>query len=137
MHPVSTGASTATASQGQRGAVEEARGAAEAPATAEEAQGAAEAPATAVEVGDAAEALATAEYIGDTTEAPATVMVKEVVEGAAGVAVEVAAHKRPSSPSPLTAAPRAKWSLACDSRRDELLSTPSPTLTAASAAASA
>jgi hypothetical protein len=82
-------------------------------------------------------ALATAET-GDATEAAATVTVKEVVEGAAGVeAEEVAARKRPSSPSSLTAAPRAIWSLVCGSRRGELLSTPSLTLTAAAAAASA
>jgi hypothetical protein len=90
-----------------------------------------------VEAADAVEALATA-GIGDATEAAATAMVKEVVEGAAGVeAEEVAARKRPSSPSSLTATPRAKWSLVCDSRRDELLSTPTLTLTAAAAAASA
>jgi hypothetical protein len=90
-----------------------------------------------VEAADAVKARATAE-VGDATEAAATVTIKEAVEGAAGAEVEVvAARKRPSSPSSLTATPRAKWSLVCDSRRDELLSTSSLTLTAAAAAASA
>jgi hypothetical protein len=95
MQPDSTGASTATASQ-------EARDAAEAPATAVEARVAAEAPATAIH---AAKVNPTAET-SDATEAAATVTVKEVVEVEAGAeAEEVAAPKGPSSPSPLTAAP--------------------------------